>query len=418
MSNPPVYRQCNITGYALTDPGPWRYRLLSEPALTAEFTRLVKTENVLGSACVCLQPNRQPSEDRHAIRDLHLPLGNWRFAGVFDGHAGKETVDYTVSAFPTFLQRSLSAAFANIDKDSFSPQFVSKALAQAVVDFDNSIMNDFVGLFPGGLDGLAKLSDSEIEAIVNDSASGGKNNIKVLRCMRGSTLLVSLLDPSRENLWVASLGDCQAALGSKGSTGVWHSTLLSSNHNGVDAAETDRINKEHPGEAACVENDRVLGAIAPTRVIGDHTFKLPVPYTRRVFLNTIPGFYDTSKVLNMIGRSKTPPYLSNIPDVRHVDLKALNSTDQFLLMCSDGLVDMYMDGPQDAAFFERVVESWVRIVGDKIGKGGSGSGLEAPALSLMRDALGGADEDKVSRMLTVETPEKCMDDITLLLQRI
>lgn len=40
---------------------------------------------------------------------------------------------------------------------------------------------------------------------------------------------------------------------------------LSSYHNGTDQSERERLMEEHPGEAECVVDDRVLGAIAVTR---------------------------------------------------------------------------------------------------------------------------------------------------------
>jgi pyruvate dehydrogenase phosphatase len=66
-------------------------------------------------------------------------------------------------------------------------------------------------MFPGGLEELAKLSDDEVKAVIQDSAAGGPNHAKVARCMQGSTVLVSVVDPTRDNIWVASLGDCQAS---------------------------------------------------------------------------------------------------------------------------------------------------------------------------------------------------------------
>jgi pyruvate dehydrogenase phosphatase len=41
--------------------------------------------------------------------------------------------------------------------------------------------------------------------------------------------------------------------------------VLSSNHNGKNTSESERIRSEHPGEEECVLKDRVLGAIAVTR---------------------------------------------------------------------------------------------------------------------------------------------------------
>lgn len=54
-------------------------------------------------------------------------------------------------------------------------------------------------------------------------------------------------------------------LGTKDSTKMWKTSLLSFNHNGVDPSEAQRIKSEHPGEEECILQDRVLGSIAVTR---------------------------------------------------------------------------------------------------------------------------------------------------------
>jgi pyruvate dehydrogenase phosphatase len=54
-------------------------------------------------------------------------------------------------------------------------------------------------------------------------------------------------------------------LGVKQASGVWAASVLSTNHNGTEAAEVERIRIEHPGEDECVLRDRVLGSIAVTR---------------------------------------------------------------------------------------------------------------------------------------------------------
>jgi len=244
------------------------------------------------------------------------------------------------------------------------------------------------------------LSDAEIRAIINDIDSGGKNLAKVLLCMRGSTCLISLVDPLRSNLWVASLGDCQAVLGSKTSAG-WKSSVLSSDHNGKDIGECERIKSEHPGEEECMLKDRVLGAIAVTRALGDQVFKLPSIYTERIFKNAQPGFRFSTRVDDFLGRNLTPPYMSNQPDVRTVDLSA---EDAFLILCSDGLADLF-----EHHTMEDMAKIWVQIVGDAKGRGGD----ENTALCLLRQGLGGEDVEKVSRVLTVELMDKWMDDVTV-----
>jgi hypothetical protein len=45
----------------------------------------------------------------------------------------------------------------------------------------------------------------------------------------------------------------------------WQIDVLTNAHNGDNDAEVERIRAEHPDEAECVINRRVLGALAPTR---------------------------------------------------------------------------------------------------------------------------------------------------------
>jgi hypothetical protein len=45
----------------------------------------------------------------------------------------------------------------------------------------------------------------------------------------------------------------------------WQVELLTSTHNGDNDDELARIRAEHPDEAECILNRRVLGALAPTR---------------------------------------------------------------------------------------------------------------------------------------------------------
>jgi pyruvate dehydrogenase phosphatase len=210
--------------------GPFFYHSLPEPDLTSEL-RLLSNARFVGNAdCVTFQPCPDPeqrSQDRYEIQDWHLSNGTWKFAGIFDGtflrripntrdfneqatgHAGHETVDYTVATLPSLVKSSLISAL-DISQGNLPSTTVSNILVTEISAFDESLTQDLLDLFPGGTETLSKLSDAEIRAIINDMDSGGKNLAKVLRCMRGSTCLISLIDPVQSHLWVASLGDCQA----------------------------------------------------------------------------------------------------------------------------------------------------------------------------------------------------------------
>lgn len=189
-------------------------------------------------------------------------------------------MNHVVATLPTLLKSALTAATA---KSSISHSSISDVLKETITAYDDSITKDLFDLFPGGINEILNLSDQEIDKVVNDQEQGGSNRAKVARCMHGSTVLVSLIDPSKENIWVVSLGDCQAgasfrfgivisvrskrftALGTYKGTDSWNPLILSTDHNAQEASEVARVRKEHPGEQACILNDRVLGAIAITR---------------------------------------------------------------------------------------------------------------------------------------------------------
>lgn len=115
-----------------------------------------------------------------------------------------------MDSLPPIIQGLLESALTAANGNGISVSTISDILIKAISEVDNRITCDIVDLFPRDPEGIAKLSYEEIDAIVNDFGSGGRNNAKILRGLRGSTALVSIVDAAQENLWVASLGDCQA----------------------------------------------------------------------------------------------------------------------------------------------------------------------------------------------------------------
>lgn len=145
--------------------------------------------------------------------------------------------------------------------------------------------------------------------------------------------------------------------------------------------------------------------------IGDHEFKLPEIYARRILSNTNPGFRLSTKLEEFLPRNLTPPYLSNRAEINHVDLQSSDKDGRFLIMCTDGLIDLYMyDNARDLTTLERIAEHLVEVVarGDKLGGNA--------ALFLLREALDGNDEVEVWR--PTDMTEKWMDDTTVLVQTL
>jgi pyruvate dehydrogenase phosphatase len=84
-------------------------------------------------------------------------------------------------------------------------------MQDAITSIDSNLARDLLALFPGGVNSLGEMSDEDIQAIINDKDRGAVNICKVLRAQHGSTALLVLQDPSRENIWIAGLGDCSAS---------------------------------------------------------------------------------------------------------------------------------------------------------------------------------------------------------------
>ena len=125
------------------------------------------------------------------------------------GHCGHETVEYTVERLPAFIRSSLQSCLRNAYTSTGSPprpQAISQMLRDCITQFDDQIKTDFISLFPGGPSSLPRIHPAQLKAVVNDP----RNEKKALRCLQGSTVLITLVDPTRENLWVVNLGDCAA----------------------------------------------------------------------------------------------------------------------------------------------------------------------------------------------------------------
>jgi pyruvate dehydrogenase phosphatase len=80
-------------------------------------------------------------------------------------------------------------------------------------------------------------------------------------------------------------------------------------------------------------------------------------------------------------------------------------------MCSDGFVNLYMYDETRASSLEHIAAKWVSLVNLE-------SDEQNEALRLLRDAIGGEDEDRVARNLTRRAPVRWIDDTTILVVRL
>ncbi|KAJ3806042.1 protein serine threonine phosphatase 2C [Lentinula aff. lateritia] len=408
------------------------YFSLSEEEILTELRRLSDPKIINNGALhtASLQPHpKKHSQDRLVAEQWDLgERGSWKFRAVFDGHAnGDETVDYVFTTLPSKIKSSLTTLPV---PQCTNVEVVSSLLQETISAIDDSIKQGVLDILPSS-DYIDQLSDDEIRAIVNDQATvvpseiglptlankyagRGPNNIKVTRAMRGTTVLVVLIN-SDGGLWTASLGDF---LGQKQSS-FWTTTLLSTNHNAFEPSEVARLKLDHPGEEeTVVPKNRVLGLIAVTRAIGDHQFKLPSIYTKRVFALTVPGMNRPDHTQIIMKRNLTPPYVSGIPEVKYVKLHD-GTREACLLMCSDGLLDLY-GGENWQEKHNNIVEvckTWVDLVGEKLDPSSRNfDPKENLALFLLNRGLREEALNRVSSLLTLEFKDKWMDDTTVLVE--
>ncbi|KAF5351823.1 hypothetical protein D9756_007370 [Leucocoprinus leucothites] len=406
----------------LTDMGwggeSYRYTSLTEPLLTSELIRLSSAKSI-----ETLMPSLfNPASIRTLLARIATPFKTGPFQTV-SGHAGHATVDHVLRTLPNQIRTNLQ------NTPSRDPDHISNLLVDSVVAFDHSIEQDFLRLVPD-LQTITQMSDDQLRAIVHDIESSPEKNATI---SNACTVVLPLL-PSSIPLDTIS-GLPASAIVKLDNSGKWSTSLLSSFHNGRNRAEVERIHQEHPDESECVYNSRVLGAIAVTRgqppplsfrslassqpviALGDFEFKLPAVFTDRILARTNPGFkFSATTLPAVLARILTPPYLSSRPDVQHVSLA---DRDQYqdirLIMCSDGLLDLYLDASESLTL-EQLPSIWLDVLDNR--DTSSDAYNNNLALALLRHAIGGNDLEKVSRNITVKLGFRWMDDTTILVQRI
>ncbi len=125
------------------------------------------------------------------------------------GHVGHATVEHAARVLPAMIKQALDMHLRS-SRGHVSPSAVTGLLSDCIVKFDHSITTDFTRIFPGGPDGLQRMTGAQIRRLFHDRMSGSQNLAAAVRCLQGCTVLVAITDPAKQNLWIANLGDSQA----------------------------------------------------------------------------------------------------------------------------------------------------------------------------------------------------------------
>ncbi|KAJ0311663.1 hypothetical protein Brms1b_008109 [Colletotrichum noveboracense] len=383
-------------------------------------------------------PSNDPIEDDHAEKIVEVPnkaagaVGNsndWMFWGVFDGHADS---GWTTSAK---LRQELILSVA---KELNTTYQASKELSPPAEAIDAAIKS-----------GFTRLDDEIVNQSVERVFKAGSKTMAaelLAPALSGSCALLSFYDSRSKLLRVACTGDSRAVLGRRSSNGKWTATALSVDQTGSNPDEATRMRKLHPGEDRVVHNGRVLGGLEPTRAFGDASYKWSRDITNRLR----ESFFARSASPLL----KTPPYVTAEPVVTTTKIEPENG--DFVVMATDGLWEM-LTNEEVVGLVGKWIESqasgsgsqfdsaWSKIFGSKQSglpveqakdKGVDGQktpirlqqwGIspDAPerfvvkdknvATHLVRNALGGKNEEQVCALLTLPSPfsRRYRDDLTV-----
>ncbi|KAG0240313.1 phosphatase 2C-like domain-containing protein [Mortierella sp. GBAus27b] len=393
-------------------------------------------KTVVQGYCVNQVASNNPIEDdlsRHIVRDGKGKIKRL-FFGIYDGHSGWCCSQKVARELAPSVDKELDMINNPGDTNA-----IIGAIERGFMKLDQRIVHESV--------------DRVLEHPSRPLACSS-----LLPAVSGSCALLAYINPRGKDLYVACTGDSRAVVGVRESLPngghVWRAVPLSTDQTGKNKREVQRLQAEHPGEEnTVVMRGRVLGGLEPTRAFGDARYKWSKDIQEKVF-QLFPAYRQPYRNYN------TPPYVTAKPVVRH---HKIQPEDRFLVMATDGLWDKLTS------------DEVVQLVGDLVdGKTGHGKmvldreeikkyrqqrrvAIQSPtsptnsqenqtqqqddddddlgpskgsihqernftyrdhanaSTHLIRNALGGADDDKIAATLSIPSPLSRVyrDDITV-----
>ncbi|KAI3337368.1 protein serine/threonine phosphatase 2C [Xylariaceae sp. AK1471] len=362
--------------------------------------------------------SNSPCEDAFVHGSFTSPFdtdSKWMAWAVFDGHCGWQLSDMLKTQLMPFVRRALADAKPTDDKNDVSEEAVQQALKNAFTTLDDALVKSAT-------------------AIIESDLPFAEKARRLEPAYAGACALLTLFDPQSRKLHVASTGDCRAVLGQKTADGKWVATALSEDCTGATPSEVARIKAQFPDEEDVVQGGRVWG-LQPSRTFGDgmwkwtSTLKKNLRYhfngqslpSRTRYKNYRDGPYVTAEPLVTT---------TQIPDPKEAQAS-------FVIIATDGLWDtMSSEQAVDLVgkWFDRqqqrekasVVEpeKQAQDFGPTVLGWKQQCKYEEPkatfrddnaAVHLMRNGLGGADEEMVRGALAFRSPNSrdIRDDITV-----
>ena len=275
----------------------------------------------------------------------------------------------------------------------------------------------------------------------------------ILPALSGSCALLTYVDSARGDVYVACTGDSRAVAGWwDQDKEQWQVEALSKDQTGRNVDEAKRMRAEHPPSESdhVIMRGRVLGGLEPTRAFGDARYKWDRNLQERLYDAFLPG--GQQSVRGAPRGLLTPPYVTAEPVVEWRRLSSVGPKElKFIIMATDGLWDMLSNEEAvglvaaHMAGFRGVLgasELHARCFESQRERRGVAEAAPAPvegqsgvqlhplnkasqakfafedenlATHLTRNALGGANRERVAGLLAIPAPysRRYRDDITV-----
>lgn len=387
-------------------------------------------------------PSNNPIEDDHAEKIIDIPQSissipggsDWMFWGVFDGHSGWTTSAKLRQVLISFVARELNTTYQDATKLSAltvpAPETIDAAIKKAFTMLDDEITHESVKK-------------------VQELKSRSRAAELLAPALSGSCALLSFYDSKSKEFRVACTGDSRAVLGRRANSGKWTATSLSIDQTGDNEEEVARIRADHPGEPYAVVNGRILGGLQPSRAFGDAVYK----WSRETQDVIKKNFWGRTPSKHL----KTPPYVTAEPVVTTTKIQPEKG--DFVVLATDGLWEMltneevvglvgqWLDQQGHSSPASEQKDSWLKSWFSTSPKSSNlpveGGAAEDPsqrapirqqqwnvtsdqserfvyqdknvATHLVRNALGGKDQEMISALLTLPSPysRRYRDDLTV-----
>uniref|UniRef100_V5EM05 Protein phosphatase Mg+2 or Mn+2 dependent-PPM n=1 Tax=Kalmanozyma brasiliensis (strain GHG001) TaxID=1365824 RepID=V5EM05_KALBG len=271
-----------------------------------------------------------------------MPNKLWR-AIVGGGPAGSTS---GLDGDPEVVKRAIAKAFRGLDKEIVNtPVELLKEYELSLASTSSNSVSPEGGA--GNARSLSSLAHTIFPSSTNATFTTTQKSAyeSILPAMSGSCALLTYIDSARQDVYVACTGDSRAVAGYwDEASGKWELEALSVDQTGRNLDEVKRMRAEHPPSESenVIQRGRVLGGLEPTRAFGDARYKWDRELQGRLYDAFLPGGRASTR--GPPRGLETPPYVTATPAVewRRVGETSShpNKELRFIIMATDGLWDM------------------------------------------------------------------------------